>query len=217
MPLNKNIIFVYDFETWDANPNTCEVVQVAALAIEPRKLQVMDGSEFVSYMKPLDIKNFSQKAIDINKITEDKVADAPDRRIVWERFVDHINKFNHKKGNIFTAPVQAGMNINRFDAFIIDRLAREYGNVNKDGEPNLFYPMRSYDLKELLFFWFESVDVLPNLKMDAARPFFGLTTEGAHDALTDVRQTAELLIRFLNFHRKICGDGERFRQQCLKK
>ncbi len=33
------------------------------------------------------------------------------------------------------------------------------------------------------------------------REYFGLSKEGGHDALKDVKDTAELLIRFMRLHR----------------
>jgi hypothetical protein len=104
-PLNNNTIFVYDFETWNSDPRTCEVVQVAGLAIDPRNLEVVPNSEYKSYLRPLDMKNFSPKAIEVNGIKPEMVENAPDRESVWRSFAAHVAKFGRGSS---TAPSRPG-------------------------------------------------------------------------------------------------------------
>ena len=39
--------------------------------------------------------------------------------------------------------------------------------------------------------------------MDTLREYFGIDSSNSHDALKDVKDTAEILIRFLKLHRKL--------------
>ena len=51
--------------------------------------------------------------------------------------------------------------------------------------------------------WFDNTTVVPNYKMDTLRDFFGLSKANAHDALTDVIQTSDIILHFLKLHRSI--------------
>ena len=51
----KKYICVYDFECDGNKPETCEPVQLASVMIHPHSLEIVDGSEFCSWMRPVDI------------------------------------------------------------------------------------------------------------------------------------------------------------------
>jgi DNA polymerase III epsilon subunit-like protein len=55
----------------------------------------------------------------------------------------------------------------------------------------------------VIFYWFESNSELKNYTLDNLREYLGISKEGAHDALKDVKDTAEILIRFLKLHRNL--------------
>ena len=57
----------------------------------------------------------------------------------------------------------------------------------------------------MIFYWFENDDSLKSYSMDNLRDYLGISKEGAHDALKDVRDTAEVLIRFMRLHRNIAS------------
>lgn len=218
--VNYNTIIVFDFETWSLDTAKLEPVSLAAVAIDPRSLRTKD--RFKSLMRPLDKDNFDARAIEVNGLTWEKVKDAPEQKLVWELFAIFVKKHN-KKGSPFFAPIPAGKNIRGFDLPIYERLCRTYGMVDKAGRPNLFNTRTALDLEDVLWLWFESSADFPNYKMDTLRPYFGLSTEGAHDAAVDVDQTAELLCRFLKLHRELKskrqGDGTpmiRFEGACRK-
>ena len=44
--MNLHKIAVIDFETTGINPDTCEPTQLAAVMVDPRKLEIIEGSEF---------------------------------------------------------------------------------------------------------------------------------------------------------------------------
>lgn len=203
MPIIKSeYIVVFDFETWSLDTARCEVVQVACLAMDYRSLKVVPGSEFSSYIKPLDRDNFDQRAIDVNGITHAKVEDAPELEAVWGRFAEHVYRYNPRGKSPFTAPIPAGKNILKFDMPIYERLARKYKTTDSGGKPNLFHERIDFDVEADLRRWFGHTDEMENLKMDTLRKYLGLPKEGAHDALVDVRQTAMLLASFHGLYRK---------------
>jgi exonuclease I len=112
---------------------------------------------------------------------------------------------NRKKKSQFTAPIAAGYNIIRFDSKIIERLSMKYGNTNSEKSSCLFFPRDTIDLMNTVFYWFEGNNELKNYTLDHLRDYFGIAKEGAHDALKDVEDTAELTIRFLKLHRKLAA------------
>lgn len=215
--MNFKKIAVYDFETDSPNPQTCNPTELACLMLNPRTLEVIDNSEFCAVIKPPDIDNvdyinqhkstieFHAKA---NKCSEEDILNkwkaAQPQEIVWNNFKEYLLKYHttNDRKSMFTAPIMAGMNIYRFDNIIIDRLATLYGDINKDGGCKLFYPRDKIDLLNILFQWFENLDDLPSYSMDVIRPFFGLSTEGSHNALKDVQDTASLIARFLKLTRR---------------
>ena len=119
-------------------------------------------------------------------------------------FISYLELYHTRssgKKSCFTAPIAAGYNINRFDLRITERLSLKYNNLNKEGRSSLFYPRDVLDLMNMVFYWFEGNNELKNFTLDHVREYFGLIKEGGHDALKDVEDTAEILIRFLKLHR----------------
>ena len=50
--MNYRDYTVYDFETTSPNPLTTQPVQIAAVVVHGRKLEIKKGSQFESLMKP---------------------------------------------------------------------------------------------------------------------------------------------------------------------
>jgi len=121
-------------------------------------------------------------------------------------FISYLEMYHIRsngKKSCFTAPIAAGYNINRFDLRIIERLSQKYNNLNKEGRSSLFYPRDVIDIMNLVFYWFEGNSELKNYTLDNLRDYLGIDKEGAHDALKDVQDTANILIRFLKLHRSL--------------
>ena len=55
----------------------------------------------------------------------------------------------------------------------------------------------------VVFYWFEGNNELKNYTLDNLRDYMGLSKEGAHDALKDVKDTAQIMIRFMKLHRNL--------------
>lgn len=197
-----NTIIVFDFETGGKDPNVCEPVQVAGKAYNGKTRQPIPaemGGEFCSLMKPLYFDKLEEEALNINGKTKEMLEVAPDQGVVWNQFVDWVNKYNPKKTGRreFGAPIAAGKNI-RFDLTIAQRM--NVLHCDKKGETVLFSERPILDVEDDLFRWFHFDRCWDNFKMDTVRAKFGYATENAHDALEDVRQTGHILMRFLNVY-----------------
>jgi len=120
-------------------------------------------------------------------------------------FTNYLEMYHSRssKKSQFSAPIAAGYNINRFDLPIVDRLSNKYGNVSKELKTDIFYPRDVVDIMNLIFYWFENNGDLKSYSLDSLRDYFGISKEGAHDALKDVKDCADILIRFLRLHRNL--------------
>lgn len=197
----RNIV-VFDFETGSVDINTLEILQIACLAIDPISLKIIPGSEFNSLIKPvggcsLRVGCLEQGALNVNKITLEQLESAPKRSIVMKKFVEHVEKF----GKGFKKPYASGKNIRTFDLPILNRILKEEGLGDKSG--NIFDARVQIEIEDDLLRFFGVSDELPNLKMDTIRHYFGMDTSTAHDAKTDVLQTAWLVVKFLKLYREI--------------
>ena len=214
---NFHKICVFDLETDGSNPDVCSPVQIAALMIDPVRLDIIPDSEFNISLKPAILEenpNYTYEDSDVldfhakvKKTTGEKVLaewrDYQKQEHGWKTFISYLEMYHTRstKKTCFTAPLAAGYNINRFDLRVIDRLSDKYKTVNKEGRNNLFYPRDVVDLMNIIFYWFEGNNELKNYTLDHVREYFGIDGEGAHDALKDVRDTADILIRFMKLFR----------------
>jgi len=235
----QDIVFL-DFETTSVSPFRCQPIQLAAIVIDGRKLEIREDSVFNSYIRPifdedecknLDLDPMVPEITTLTGITVETLQEAPSVQAVWEQFAQYVNKFNAKKSK-WGAPIKAGMNIWRYDIHIINRLCgghsqyksevtkwlhgsgqitsnivikEPYGFGNWDNdrkESTLFYPRDTLDLMEILWLWTENNPEIKSLSMDKIRDWLGVSTEGSHNAVKDVRDGAEILVRLLNLHRK---------------
>jgi DNA polymerase III epsilon subunit-like protein len=55
----------------------------------------------------------------------------------------------------------------------------------------------------IAWLWFESVSDIKSLSLDNLRDYLGIDKTNAHDAIKDVKDCAEILIRFLRLHRTL--------------
>lgn len=216
---NIQKICVFDMETDGSNPEICSPVQIAAVIIDPYRLEIVKNSEFNISLKPSAIEDNPEYAYADSDVldfhakvqakSKDDILEAwrgyPKQDIGWKNFVSYLQMYHTRsdRKSCFTAPIAAGYNINRFDMKIIERLSLKYKNLNKEGKTDLFYPRDLIDVMHLVFYWFEGNSELKNYTLDNLRNYFGLNKENAHDALKDVKDTAQLLIRFLKLHRSL--------------
>lgn len=216
--INYNKICVFDFETDGSDPKLCSPVQIAAVIVDPINLEIIPNSEFNINFKPevmeeneayeytTDILDFHAK---VKGCSKDEVykewSQYPKQQQSWKMFVNYLDKYHSRssKKSQFSAPIAAGYNINRFDLKIIDRLSQKYGNTNKENTSDIFYPRDVIDVMNLVFYWFEHNPDLKSYTLDSLRDYLGINKDGAHDAIKDVKDTAEIMIRFMKLHRNM--------------
>lgn len=210
---------MFDLETDGANPDVCSPVQIAAVMLDPIKLEIIPDSEFNISIKPEALEDNPLYTYDDSDVLDfhAKVRGSSKNEILeswhknqkqeqaWKMFVSYLQMYHTRstKKNCFSAPIAAGYNINRFDLTIINRLSRKYKTVNKEDRTDLFYPRDVIDVMNILFYWFENNNELKNYTLDNLRDYLGLSKENAHDALQDVKDTAEILIRFMKLFRSL--------------
>lgn len=216
--MKKKKIIVFDWETSSTNPYTCDVFQLAAVAIDPVKLEIISNSTFSSWIKPDAFERDSyydeyKETIDWHCNKQgcskeqfmEKIKNAVPEKIVWEQFIQYLSQYHDRQNNqnMFSSPVPAGYNVIAFDIPIINRLCKKYKNTQKDGSQNIFYIRDIKDLLHITSLWLEPTGDLKSFSMDSVRDYLGISKTGAHEALKDVQDTAEVLIRFLRLHQKL--------------
>lgn len=220
--MNYNYLCFLDFETGSKVAYTTQPTQLTAVMIDPRKLTLVDGGVFNSYIEPIldtdkckqfGIGEIEQEALDVTKISLETLKKAPPLKVVWANFSSFISQFNPKRDK-WNAPILCGYNNDNFDNVIINRICG--GNRLGEKEPygfgpwddvyhrnSLFHPIHCIDLMKLVWYWFENERDMKSMSFDTIRSYLGIDKDGAHNALIDSLQGAKLLIKFLRFSRKV--------------
>ena len=215
--INYNKICVFDFETDGVNPNVCSPVQLAAVMVDPIKLEIIKNSELNIKLKPEKLENpdfvYDNDILDCHAKVRGSNRESilaewkqyPSQKNSWGLFTDYLDKYHSRstKKSQFSAPIAAGYNIYRFDLNIVERLSAKYGNTNKENRSSLFFYRDVIDIMNIMFLWFENNPDLKSYSLDNVRDYLSIDKEGAHDAMKDVQDCAEILIRFLKLHRKL--------------
>jgi DNA polymerase III epsilon subunit-like protein len=213
--MNHRWIIVYDLETDGPDPTTANPVEIAAVPVNPRTLEIKMDDTFEVTVKPPGIDkdeyftNGVQKTIDWHASTrgcssEDIVSTwkkGKSQKVAMKNFCSYLQKYHIEKDPMrriyFTEPAYSGYNVDGFDDIIIRNMCDRH---------KLDYPfakMGNMDLLHYITYWFENMPEPENYKMDTLKEFFGLQSHGqAHSAISDVVDTAKILVRFLKFARR---------------
>lgn len=162
------------------------VIQLAAIAVE-------DGTfaEAGSFERKLafDVSACDPEALKVNSYTAEawKDAVAPAAAVGafndWLKPFSSIEKLSQRRTPYWIAKL-AGYNAVTFDA---PRLKALYAGA--------FFPC-SYQVRDVLqraFWWFDERGIVPSdFKLATVCEYFKIPTDGAHDALADVRMTIAL-------------------------
>jgi len=207
--MNRDII-VFDFETGGRNPNSCQPTQIAAMALDGRNFK--PKGTFNSMMRPIiddekaiaaGVDPIEEGALKVTGQTREELAKAPLPRGVWKKFCTFVNKYNWK-GTPFFAPIPCGYNIIGYDMPIVNRLCAEYGPYDdKRGCQKLFHQIYKYDVMDDVRLWTEGDPSIKSISLDSMRALMGLSDENAHDALQDVRDTANIFIKLQKSRRAV--------------
>lgn len=207
--MNTNTIIVYDWETGSRDPEKTQPLQLSAVAIDPRTLTIIENSIFNSYIAAefdeakcleLGIDPIQDEALAVNKITKEKLIDAPSLEIVWNTYVKYVQQFKTGKSS-WGNPISCGYNNANFDNKICARLCRKYGPWDEKWcTQNLYHPIHTMDIMHDMWRWTESRN-MNSISMDSIREWMGIDSSNAHNAVKDVLDTAYLAIKLLNLYR----------------
>ena len=207
--MNRDII-MFDFETGGRNPMKCQPTQIAAIALDGRNFKLK--GEFNSMMRPIidddeaiaaGVDPIEEGALKVTGQTRSKLARAPLPKGVWKKFCAFVNKYNWK-GTPYFAPIPAGFNILGYDMHIVNRLCKEYGPWDdKRQSQKLFHQIYKIDVMDDVWLWTEGDPNVKSISMDSLRERMGLSSENAHDALQDVKDTANIFIRLQKSRRAV--------------
>ena len=213
--MNHRWIIVYDLETDGPDPTTANPVEIAAVPVNPRTLEIKMDDTFEVTVKPPGIDKDEyfttgvQKTIDWHASTRgclsadivSKWKQGKSQKVAMKNFCSYLQKYHIEKDPMrriyFTEPAYSGYNVDGFDDIIIRNMCDKH---------KLDYPfakMGNMDLLHYITYWFENMPEPENYKMDTLKEFFGLQSHGqAHSAISDVVDTAKILVRFLKFARR---------------
>jgi len=207
--MNRDII-VFDFETGGRDPLTCQPTQIGAIALDGRNFRVK--GEFNSMMRPIlddekaiaaGVGPIEEGALKVTGQTREGLAKAPLPKGVWTKFVQFINKYNWK-GTPFFAPIPCGYNILGYDMKIIDRLCKEYGPWDDKKQcQKLFHQIYKIDVMDDIWLWTEGDPAVKSRSLDSIREIMGLSKDNAHDALQDVKDTANIFVLLQKSRRQV--------------
>lgn len=201
--MSKNIVICVDSETGSVDPHTAQLCSIGAVAVDTQKLEIVSGSDFYSLLKPEDPSKIEQGALDVNKLTMEELMKAPSEKTVWNNFIDYTKKY--KSGNThWGLPPFCTYNGISFDLIIFDRMAKKYGNVDKDGRQNVWHRRDQIDLIHHTYAWLGYTGQVNSISFDNVRTFLGMKAESqAHHALSDAKDTAKLFIRFFRLYKEL--------------
>lgn len=204
--MNFKTIVTIDVETTSKDPSKCGIVQLAAKAINPRNLTPIVNGEFNIFMKPISGCEIDPETVDFHAkrlgMTHEAVLAMwetnPEAKVAWPEFKRYLQQYHIKQDRqtIHTAPIAAGANIIKFDLPILDRYNDLFGKENP-----MFSERDNIDLLHWFFMWFENNGDLTSYSMDTIRDYLGIPKEGGHDALKDVQDCSEIIIRFMHLCR----------------
>lgn len=217
MPINNKTIICYDLETSGVDTNTADIWQICAIPINPRTLEILHEEKFQSYVRPQSLdgtpnddpkwdryKVITKGASDINHIDTDTLKDYP----TTEKVFKNLEAFTNSYGKDRDRPISLGYNNVSYDNFLIERVCQQFKLI-KRGKQGIFNQLQTIDLLHECFGWFENSMTGPeNYKLDTLRDYFGISKDGAHNAVKDVIDTAEIFVRFLKLRRLIVSGFE---------
>jgi len=210
-PVLRSNICVLDFETDGPNPKECRPVQLACVMINPYTFEVIEGSEFSTYIKHPYLNNpdYMQNIASTVQWHAEKQNVEPENILEQWRSGMHIKDVIHSLANFMNQyemngmPIPAGHNFCAFDDVIMHRYCEECKYINKKGNISFFHPVYKIDTMQLCLTWFGTLKTIPSVSLDVLRGFFNIPLEGSHEALKDVKDTAKILARFLTLQRDL--------------
>ena len=151
----------------------------------------------------LGLDPIEDEALKITHKTREQLENAPTLKVVWNKFIKFVGQYNWKNDPFFN-PVPVGFNIIGFDMIIVNRLCQEYGPWDKQKNvQKIFSKVYKIDIMDMIFSWTEGDPSIRSISMDSLRDIMGLSKDNAHDALQDVKDSANIFIKMMKTHRAV--------------
>lgn len=204
--MNTSQYILFDLETSGISTETAQIVQIGAITIDGRRMEIIEGSEFDILIKPLygeecaqaGLQELTDGAINIHKKGHALLAEkGVSLETGLSSFVSYVNAQNYSKTK-WKAPIPAGYNIVNYDLPILWR------DLKRTGLTDPFHPSIKADVMQVMHMFFENDKNVHRLSADSLiRKHMGWKDKGeSHDALGDVIMTAELFIKSMRLIRK---------------
>jgi DNA polymerase III epsilon subunit-like protein len=183
------ITVYFDFETGGLTPEHPNI-SLAAIAVDMRSGIEID---FFYELIQFDPSMADPKALEINRFEPELwKRDAKDEHTVASAFsqflASHktIRLTSARTGNPYSVARLAGYNSATFDGPRLEAMFSRYGLFPCWRRPTL-------DILQLAIDYFDGRNMtMENHKLTTVAKHFGISTEGAHDALADCRMTAKV-------------------------
>ncbi len=177
-------LVVTDFETTGLNSKVHEIIQLSRLTVDLSTLSIVLGSELTTYVKPMDWGSRSQKAMEVNQITIERLEwDGVSLKQAMELYCRDVD---------WSCSVVAAWG-NDFEMKFLDAACRQVGRVAP-------FSYKSFDVRTASF-----VPMIMQRELDyrsladAARWYNILVDDDRlHDARYDVYLTCEILLAALD-------------------
>lgn len=203
--MNNNNYIVWDLETGGLSNETSQIVQIGAVAIDGRRMEIIPNSEFNILIKPLygeecakaGLEELSDGAIKVHGKTHELLAEkGVSLESALTNFLSYVGSHAAKKGQ-WSRPISAGYNIVNYDHPLLRR------DLKRHGMEWPFHPRDIVDVMQLMGLFFENDKNVGSLSADnLIRGYFGYNVGKGHDALADVIMTAEVFIKSMRLIRK---------------
>lgn len=184
-----------DLETDGVDTETAQIIQLAAVAVDSRLLEIESFSRLVRF----DERKASPEALKINHYDPERWAkEAKPATDVLIEFCQWSKPYQDqtrisKGGRPYKVGTLAGYNAARFDFPILQRHC-------KAGDVFLPFDLRVRDAMLVALSVCDFTGVTPkDFKLGTIAELFKVDVENAHDALSDVRTTIGLMRRFREF------------------
>lgn len=155
--------------------------------------------------KKKNLAPLTDESIKIHGKTREMLEAAPSLKIVWSNFESFINRYNPKKDK-WKAPILSGFNVRNYDSEIVRRCCKSHGSYDKEySQSTLFHPFNMFDVMDDCYKWFENRQDIKSISLDSIRDIMGISKDGAHDAMKDVKDTSDIMIKYIKLYRHFTG------------
>ncbi len=197
---NKRNFIILDTETTGLKPEEgAEVIQIAATAINCTDFDVHHAGEIELLIKPQNPELAQAKAIEIvGPLWKRANEEGLHPKVCFQKFYDYIQTVDTDH-NVMTKPIVVAYNT-EFDITHLIHNFLKYKIV--DSVDDMPWARMYLDVQQIAFFLFESDVTVHNFKLDTFLQKLGRSrSSNKHDAMEDVRETAQGFIRAMKFFR----------------